>query len=60
MPEHDPRNDDEGPPHEGRPRLSSRDVRRLIRAAYAASFPYFLVIVLVVALATWILTTFVF
>lgn len=50
----------ERPPDEGRPELSGRDVWRLIRASYAASFPYFVVFLLGLALATWILTTLVF
>ena len=45
---------------EDRPDLSGRDILRLIRASYAASLPYFLVVLLGLALATWILTTLVF
>lgn len=63
--------DEERPPRGGRrrvddgadddrPRLSTRDVLALIWASYRASFPYFLVVLLGLALTTWIVTTFVF
>lgn len=58
MPDDDPRKD--GPPREGRPRPSRREILRLIRAAYAVTLPYVLVFVLVLALVAWILTTLVF
>ena len=58
MPKHD--RDASGPSRGGRPRASAREVLRLIRAAYAVSLPYFLVLILVLALATWVLTTLVF
>ena len=42
------------------PRLGRRDVWRLIWATYAATFPIFLVFLLGLALATWIVTELIF
>ena len=58
MPRHEP--NDEGPPREGRPRPSGRELRRLIRAAYTVSLPYFLVFLAGLVLVTWVFATFVF
>lgn len=59
--------DEPGGPRSGRvdreddpPELSTRDVWRLIWASYRVSFPYFLVVVLGLALTTWIVTTLLF
>ncbi len=41
---------------EERPRLSPRDVRALIWQAYRASFPYLLVFLLLLLVATWVVT----
>ena len=43
-----------------RPRLNRRDVFLLILAAYKTAFPYFLLFVLVMLIATWLLTEFAF
>lgn len=48
--------DQDGPPPEGRPELSRRDVWRLIFATYRASLPYFLITLASLILATWLLT----
>ena len=42
------------------PRLGRRDVWRLIWSTYAATFPIFLVFLLGLALATWIVTELIF
>jgi hypothetical protein len=49
-----------GSPNEERPRLSRRDVWRLIFATYRATLPLFLVVLLALILATWIVTTLLF
>ena len=49
-----------GPPNDDRPRLSRRDVWRLIFATYRATLPLFLVVLLALILATWIVTTLLF
>lgn len=49
-----------GPPNEERPRLSRRDVWRLVFATYRATLPLFLVVLLALILATWIVTTLLF
>lgn len=41
---------------EERPSFRRRDVLRLIMATYRATLPYFLVFLLVMALATWLIT----
>ena len=48
------------PPREGRPRLNGWDVFRLILRTYRATLPYFVVVVLSLILATWIVTTLIF
>ena len=56
------RNGDEPdrPPREGRPRLTGWDVVRLILRTYRVTLPYFVVVVLSLILATWIVTTLIF
>jgi hypothetical protein len=49
-----------GPPDPERPHLSRRDVWRLILATYRATLPLFLVVLLGLILATWIVTTLLF
>jgi hypothetical protein len=49
-----------GPSNDERPRLSRRDVWRLIFATYRATLPLFLVVLLALILATWIVTTLLF
>jgi hypothetical protein len=41
-----------------RPRLSRRQVFRLILATYATSLPYVVLFVVVMLLVTWVMTTF--
>ena len=60
----------DGSPRKGRPDgslrdpsrrdLSGRDVARLILASYRATLPVFLVVLLGLALATWLFTTVLF
>jgi len=44
----------------GRPKLTNRDTWRLILATYRVSFPYLLVFVLGMLIATWLVTTVLF
>ena len=55
----DPEHDD-GPPREGRPRPSRREIVRLIRAAYAVTLPSFLVFLAGLILTAWLTATFLF
>jgi len=48
------------PPGRLRPQLKRRDIFALILATYKAAFPYFLVIVLVLVIVTWLITQVVF
>ncbi len=48
------------PPEPERPRLSRRDVWRLVLDTYRASLPAFLVVLLGLILTTWIVTTLLF
>ena len=59
MPRRD-RDRDDGPPREGRPRPSLREVLRLIRSAYAVTLPWFLVFLAGLILTTWIAVTLLF
>ncbi len=54
------RRERDGPSREGRPGLSGRDVVRLIFASYRATLPVFLVVLLGLVLATWLVTTVLF
>ncbi|HEX7039244.1 MAG TPA: hypothetical protein VF202_03915 [Trueperaceae bacterium] len=40
-----------------RPQLSPKDIRALIWQAYRASFPYLLVFLLLLLVATWVVTS---
>ena len=42
------------------PRLSRKEVARLVLATYASSLPYVLLFVIVMLVATWVVTTFLF
>ena len=44
----------------GRPKLTARDTWRLVFATYRVSFPYLLVFVLGMLIATWLVTTVLF
>jgi hypothetical protein len=44
----------------GRPKLTTRDTWRLILATYRVSFPYLLIFVLGMLIATWLVTTVLF
>lgn len=46
--------------HQRPPRLSRKEVARLVLATYASSLPYVLLFVIVMLVATWVVTTFLF
>lgn len=52
--------DRDQPPEPTRPVLKRREIFALIVATYKSSFPYFLLIVLVLVILTWVLTELVF